>query len=105
MYPGVCNCGHFDLTILDSRLASVSDVDAVGAGSAFDQSLTTTPAGSPVSSTRTPVAVSGLTALPQGGFDLPMPVVVGGSQATGPLLVGLVAPAMLSVDQAFVVGL
>jgi len=67
---------------------SVSVYSCLSSVSAFDQSLTTAPAGTPVSSTGTPVGVSGLTALPQGGFDLPMPVVVGGSPAAGPAPVG-----------------
>ncbi len=56
--------------------------------SAFDQSVTSGPTGSPVSSTTAPLPVHALAALPTGGFDLPMPVVTGasgsGSGSTGP---------------------
>lgn len=56
--------------------------------SAFDQSVTSGPTGSPVSSTTTALPVHTLAALPTGGFDLPMPVVIGasgtGAGPTGP---------------------
>jgi len=56
--------------------------------SAFDQSVTSGPTGTPVSSTTTALPVHTLAALPTGGFDLPMPVVTGssgsGPGATGP---------------------
>lgn len=63
---------------------SVSVYSCLSSVSAFDQSLTTSPVGTPVSSTTAPVVVTGLTQLPQGGFDLPMPVVVGSVASTTP---------------------
>jgi hypothetical protein len=63
---------------------SVSVYSCLSSVSGFDQSLVGTPDGTPVSATSSPVAVSGLTPLPGGGFDLPMPVTVGGSGTTPP---------------------
>ncbi len=56
--------------------------------SAFDQSVDSAsgPLGAPISSTRSPLALGGLPALtdPGGGFDLSMPVSVGGTAAGAP---------------------
>ncbi len=56
--------------------------------SAFDQSVTSGsgPSGTKISSTRSPLAVSGLPALDDagGGFDLAMPVTVGSGSASAP---------------------
>ncbi len=49
--------------------------------SAFDQSVTSGPTGSPISSTTGALPLHTLAALPTGGFDLPMPVVTGGSES------------------------
>jgi hypothetical protein len=51
--------------------------------SAFDQSVSASsgPSGTPISSTPSPLPVSGLPAVGGGGFDLSMPVVVGGGDA------------------------
>jgi hypothetical protein len=51
--------------------------------SAFDQSVSASsgPSGTPISSTPTPLAVSGLPAVAGRGFDLSMPVVVGSNDA------------------------
>ena len=61
---------------------SVSVYACLSSVSGFDQSLTGTPEGTPVSATTTPVAVGDLAPLPGGGFDFPMPVTVGGSAPT-----------------------
>jgi hypothetical protein len=60
---------------------SVSVYPCLSSVSSFDQSLVGTPDGSAVSSTSSPIAVTRLTALPGGGFDLPMPVSVEGSSS------------------------
>ena len=62
---------------------NVSVYSCLSSLSAFDQSLVSTSTGTPVTSTSSPLPVSGLAPLPQGGFDLPMPVVVGGSASGG----------------------
>ncbi len=49
--------------------------------SAFDQSVTSGPSGTPISSTASALAVKGLPQLPGGGFDLAMPVTVGDTQS------------------------
>ncbi len=58
---------------------SVSVYDCLSSVSAFDQSVnpTTGPSGTPIDSTRTPLAVSGLAAAPGGAVGLSMPVYVG----------------------------
>jgi len=58
---------------------SVSVYSCLSSVSGFDESVGTGPTGTPVSSTTTPLAVTGLPSLPGGGFDLSMPVVVGSS--------------------------
>jgi len=60
--------------------------------SGFDQSVTTGPAGDPLSSTSAPIPVSGLPTV-AGGVDLSLPVVVGGSSggSSGPYAIHLVA--------------
>ena len=52
--------------------------------SGFDQSVTAPPAGTPISSTRAPLPVSGLPAVAGGGFDLSLPVKVDDAQASAP---------------------
>ncbi len=68
---------HPDLGVTVAVFPCLSSV------SAFDQSVTSGPTGSPVSSTTTALPVHTLSPLPTGGFDLPMPVVVGAS-GSGP---------------------
>jgi len=62
----------------------VSVYSCLSSVSGFDQSLGTGPLGTPVSSTTAPLSVSGLPAVPGGGFDLSMPVVVGGTSPASP---------------------
>jgi hypothetical protein len=57
---------------------SVSVYSCLSSVSAFDQSVSASgPTGTPISSTHSPLAISGLPALADGGFDLSMPVQVG----------------------------
>ncbi len=74
--------GEADLGVAVAVFPCLSSV------SAFDQSVTSGPTGSPISSTTAPLPVHTLAALPTGGFDLPMPVVTGapgsGAGSTGP---------------------
>jgi hypothetical protein len=84
--PWVVPGGTLDLHLQAVTRTATSDLgvgvsvySCLSSVSAFDQSLTGTPTGPPVSATTSPIAVSGLTALPGGGFDLPMPVSVTGT--------------------------
>jgi hypothetical protein len=64
---------------------SVAVYPCLSSVSAFDQSLSSSgPSGTPISSTPSPLAVTGLPALANGGFDLSMRVVVGSSGGTAP---------------------
>ncbi len=91
--PWVATGGTFDLRLVAGPGAppmaqlglSVSVYACLSSVSAFDQSVSSTaaPAGTPIDSTRTPLAVSSLAATTGGGFDLSMPVSVGRSTATG----------------------
>jgi hypothetical protein len=65
---------------------SVAVYSCLSSVSAFDQSVSSSsgPSGTPISSTRSPLPVSGLPAITDGGFDLSMPVVVGGAQSLTP---------------------
>lgn len=57
---------------------SVSVYSCLSSVSAFDQSVSASgPTGTPISSTHSPLAVSGLPVLAGGGFDLSMPVQMG----------------------------
>jgi hypothetical protein len=68
-----------------AHLGVTVDVDAcLSSVSGFDQSLSAFPAQATISSTPSPLPVSGLPRATGGGFDLAMPVVVGGSSATSP---------------------
>jgi hypothetical protein len=62
---------------------TVSVYSCLSSLSGFDQSLESTPSGTPESSTTAALPVSGLAPLPGGGFDLPMPVEVEGTGPTG----------------------
>jgi hypothetical protein len=62
---------------------TVSVYSCLSSLSGFDQSLESSPSDAPESTTGSALAVSGLTPLPGGGFDLPMPVEVDGSGTTG----------------------
>lgn len=64
---------------------SVSVYSCLSSLSGFDQSLRSVLNGAPVSSTTSPLPVSGLPPLAGGGFDLSMPVVIGGSATSAPL--------------------
>ncbi len=85
--PTVGPNGSFDLklqagvgTPSASQLGvAVSVYPCLSSISSFDQSVNSTvgPAGTPIEATRSPLPVSGLPALPSGGFDLSMPVYVG----------------------------
>ena len=85
--PWVVPAGSFDLKLRagsgtppPAQLGvSVSVYPCLTSVSAFDQSVTSTvgPAGTPIDSTRSPMAVTGLPAIAGGGFDLSLPVYVG----------------------------
>jgi hypothetical protein len=64
---------------------SVSVYPCLSSISAFDQSVNPAagPAGTPIDTTRSPLALTGLPTAPSGGFDLSMPVYVG-SGVTAP---------------------
>jgi hypothetical protein len=63
---------------------SVTVYGCLSSVSAFDQSVSSSgPSGTSISSTRTPLALSGLT-VPGGGFDLSMPVSAGHPASTAP---------------------
>ncbi len=63
---------------------SVDVYPCLSSVSAFDQSVAAPPAGSPISSTRAPLPVSGLPATAGGGFELSLPVKVDDAQAASP---------------------
>jgi hypothetical protein len=68
-----------------ARLGVTVDVDAcLSSVSGFDQSLSDFSSQSTVSSTTSPLPVTGLPVLPTGGFELAMPVVVGNSYPSSP---------------------
>jgi hypothetical protein len=85
--PWVAQNGSFDLKVRPgsglppaTQLGvSVSVYPCLSSISGFDQSVTSTvgPAGTPIDTTRSPLPVTSLPALPSGGFDLSMPVYVG----------------------------
>jgi Family of unknown function (DUF6049) len=65
---------------------SVTVYSCLSSVSAFDQSVSSTsgPSGEPISSTQTPLAVSGLPSLGDGVFDLSMPVQIGQASTAAP---------------------
>ncbi len=68
-----------------AQLGVTVDVDAcLSSLSGFDQSLSAFSSQSTVSSTTSPLPVTGLPVLPTGGFELAMPVEVGNSEASSP---------------------
>jgi len=85
--PWVAPGQNFDLkfrvgagtTAADQLGVSVAVCPCLSSVSAFDQSVSTSsvPPGTPISSTPSPLPVSGLPAVGGGGVDLSMPVVVG----------------------------
>jgi Family of unknown function (DUF6049) len=78
--PGQAFDLHLQATVTDVPMAdlgiSVSVYSCLSSVSGFDQSVESGPSGTPVSSTTSPIPIAGLPALPGGGFDLSMPVVV-----------------------------
>jgi len=64
--------------VADAQLGlTVSVYPCLSSVSGFDQSVGSGPTGTPISSTSSPVAVTGLPGLTGGGVDLSLPVVVG----------------------------